>query len=123
MCFRGNLKCGILFQLGKVYAISRQLFPVGIKICVPLSSYSSCRIFSSLVVSFLLSCSNAHKVLNLLQLRLVFADLTEIQMGKRKCLSQIRLIFIEHLLCTQLMRTAFTYTVFIKCAGICKEWV
>lgn len=87
MGVRGNLKYSILFQLGKVYAISRQLFPVGIKICVSLSSYSSRRTFCSLVVSFLLSCSNALKELNLLQPKLVFADLTEMQIGKLKCLS------------------------------------
>lgn len=33
MRFRGNLKYSILFQVGKVYAISRQLFLVGIKMC------------------------------------------------------------------------------------------
>lgn len=94
MGIRKNLKYSILFQLGNVYAISRQLFPVGIKICVTLSSCSSRCSFSSLVVSFLLSCSNALKVLNLLQLKLVFADLTEMQIGKLKCLSWFRLIFI-----------------------------
>ena len=56
--------------------------------CVPLSSCSSCCSFSSLVVSFLLSGGNALQVLNLLQPKLVFADLTEIQMGELKCLPQ-----------------------------------
>lgn len=123
MCFRRNLKYSILFQLGKVYAISRQLFPVGIKICVTLSSYSSCRSFSSLAVSFLLSCSNALKVLNVFQTKLVFADLTEIQIGTLRCLSRFRLMFTEHLLCAQLHTNCFHTHYFIKCTGIYKEWV
>lgn len=86
-----NFKYDILFQLGKVYAISRQLFPPArMKAGVALSSSSSRRGSSSLVNSFLWSCGNALKVQNLLRPGFVSEDLTAIQIGELKCLSPLR---------------------------------
>lgn len=84
--------------------ISRQLFLVGTKISVTLSSYSSCSSFSSLVTSLLLSGRNALKVQNLLQLKFVFANLTEIEIG------QISSIWIQ----------TNTYRVSAMCPALCK---